>query len=134
MGISSSSLVSWAAKEGRVDDLIYHLNRSDKIALKPSVHSTKKRSPLHLAAIGGHTQCISILYDAGELCDISALLLLLFCKRSDDFIAHFHCTGANLNEKDADGLVPLHHAANNGHLVAVQLLLQLGADIEASTR
>ena len=67
MGISSSSLVSWAAKEGRVDDLIYHLNCSDKVALKPAVGSTKNRSPLHLAAIGGHTQCISILYDAGKL-------------------------------------------------------------------
>ena len=80
MGISSSSLVSWAAKEGRVDDLIYHLNCSDKVALKPAVGSTKNRSPLHLAAIGGHTQCISILYDAGKLHIFDVYHFAKFCR------------------------------------------------------
>ena len=66
MGISSSSLVSWAAQEGRVDDLIFHLGASSPMALKPALNSVKKRTPLHLAAIGGHNKCISVLYDAGK--------------------------------------------------------------------
>lgn len=42
--------------------------------------------------------------------------------------------GANLNESDADGLTALHHAASNGHLYAVQLLLELGANPELATK
>ena len=65
MGHGSSRLVSWAAQDGRVNDLVYHLQAAGPLALKPAPQATKKRSPLHLACIGGYTQCISVLYDAG---------------------------------------------------------------------
>lgn len=65
MGHASSRLVSWAAQDGRVNDLIYHLETAGPLALKAAPNATKRRSPLHLAAIGGYTQCISVLYDAG---------------------------------------------------------------------
>ena len=65
MGQASPKLVSWAAKEGRVEDLIYHLNQTGPDGLKPAAGTEKRRSPLHLAAIGGYVQCISVLYDAG---------------------------------------------------------------------
>lgn len=67
MGHSSSRLVSWAAQDGRVNDLIYHLETGGPVSLKPAPNSPRRRSPLHLAAIGGYTQCISVLYDAGTL-------------------------------------------------------------------
>ena len=65
MGQSNLKLVSWAAQDGRVKDLIYHLESSGSIGLKPAPGAEKRRSPLHLAAVGGYLECISILYDAG---------------------------------------------------------------------
>ena len=65
MGQASPKLVSWAAQDGRPEDLVYHLNLTGPIGLKPAPGAEKRRTPLILAAIGGHTQCISILYDVG---------------------------------------------------------------------
>ena len=65
MGQASPKLVSWAAQDGRPEDLIYHLDKTGPEGLKPASGTEKHRTPLILSAIGGHTQCISILYDAG---------------------------------------------------------------------
>lgn len=65
MGQSSPKLVTWAAQDGRVQDLVYHINTCGPNGLKPAPGSEKKRAPLHFAAIGGYIECISILYDAG---------------------------------------------------------------------
>ena len=46
----------------------------------------------------------------------------------------FSLVGANLNERDQDGFTALHHAARNGHLYAVQLLLDLGANPKVQAR
>lgn len=61
----SPKLVTWAAQEGRAEDLVYHLGQTGPDGLKPAPGVEKRRSPLILASIGGHTKCISILYDAG---------------------------------------------------------------------
>ena len=74
--------------------------------MNPAPNSEKNRSPLHLAAMEGRSQCISVLYDAG----------------------------AKLNRPDADGMTALHYAAAGGHLYAVQLLIELGADMEKQSR
>ena len=66
MGVSHSTAVGWAAQDGRVDDLVYHLQHTRKNVLNPSPVSPTKRAPIHLAALRGHTQCVSVLYDAGE--------------------------------------------------------------------
>ena len=42
--------------------------------------------------------------------------------------------GTNLQARDADGLTALHHATANGHLYAVELFLELGANPEVVTR
>lgn len=67
MGQASPKYVSWAAQDGRPDDLLYHLDQTGREGLKPAPGAEKRRTPLMLAAISGHTQCISILYDAGKL-------------------------------------------------------------------
>ena len=102
----SRRYLSWAAQEGRVDDLIYHLKETGPVGVNPAPDSEKNRSPLHLAAMEGRSQCISILYDAG----------------------------AKLDRTDADGMTALHYAAGGGHLYAVQLLVELGADMEKPSR
>lgn len=60
-------------------------------------------TPLHLAAMAGHMECVSILIQAG----------------------------AKLYAKDGQGATPLHLAAENGHHDCVKLLLFAGADIKA---
>ena len=66
MGQSNPKLVSWAAQDGRTQDLIYHLEVVGPSGLHASAGAEKKRSPLHFAAIGGHLECISVLFDAGK--------------------------------------------------------------------
>ena len=53
---------------------------------------------------------------------------------SRSFIVWSFVVGAKLDDKDTDGFTALHHAASNGHLYAVQLLLDLGANPMASSR
>ena len=38
--------------------------------------------------------------------------------------------GADVNTPNAHGLVPLHLAAQNGHLVLSQILVQAGTDLD----
>lgn len=66
MGLSHPRFVNWAAQDGRIDDLVYHLQRAGKDSLNPSALSPKKRAPIHLAAINGHSQCVKILFDSGQ--------------------------------------------------------------------
>ena len=67
MGMSQSSkCVLWAAQDGRLNDLIYHLQGAGPEALEPSGWSEKHQAPIHLAAIRGHTKCIRVLREAGK--------------------------------------------------------------------
>lgn len=62
----SSKCVLWAAQDGRLNDLIYHLQDAGPQALGPSSWSEKRQAPIHLAAIRGHNKCIQVLREAGE--------------------------------------------------------------------
>ena len=41
--------------------------------------------------------------------------------------------GADVNVQGPQGVQPLHEAAYHGHVDAVRVLVELGADVEAST-
>ena len=64
MGHSHPKLVKWAAQDGRVNDLAFHLSYAGKEALKAN-GDPKRQTPIHLAAIGGHVECIRILWEVG---------------------------------------------------------------------
>ena len=59
-----------------------------------------KSTPLHLASIKGHHQCIKLLIDHQ----------------------------ANVNALDINKRTPLHHASTKGHHQCIELLIDLGAD------
>lgn len=62
---SHSSFAEWAAKEGRSEDLEYHLKHGGSNVCKPR-DLVSKITLLHLAASGGHTECVSVLLAYGE--------------------------------------------------------------------
>ena len=65
MGSSYSSLfAAWAAREGRSNDLLYHLREGGR---EVCIYRDKKGNTcLHAAAEGGYVACIDILRAAGE--------------------------------------------------------------------
>lgn len=128
MGLSHPKSVNWAAQDGRVEDLVYHLQRAGNDSLKPSSLSPKKRAPIHLAAIRGHSQCVKVLFDAGKSEGECVGAASLAC--SDVVCA----AGSSLEVSDRDGHAALHLAAANQHYHTVQLLLSLGANANPKTR
>ena len=66
MGSVQSNSVAWAAQDGRLKDLIYHLQVTPPEALGPSRISDKRQAPIHMAAISGHAGCVRALAEAGK--------------------------------------------------------------------
>ena len=67
INISHTTCVHYAAQDGRANDLLFHLERAGKQALDAIPGRLDQRTPLHLAAAGGHTACIQVLKEAGEV-------------------------------------------------------------------
>jgi ankyrin repeat protein len=95
-----------------------------------------KRSPLHWAAVGGHTEIANLLLNNGA--DIEARTVN---GRTPALEATLHYQfettkllidrGANVNAGTHFGWTMLHHACTNGQVELVELLLAYGADVEA---
>lgn len=67
MGETHSKYIMWAAQDGRLEDLLYHLQGAGPEALEAtSSLSPKLQSPIHLAAMRGHPRCIQALREAGK--------------------------------------------------------------------
>ena len=62
---SHSSFAEWAAKEGRSEDLEYHIKHGGPNVCKPR-DLVSKITLLHLAASGGHKECVSVLLAYGK--------------------------------------------------------------------
>lgn len=74
---------------------------------RPDARPAFGRGPLHLAAEYGHAEACALLLRMGA---------------------------ASLETRSSRGLTPLLHACRGGHLVTIQELLSLGADVEADTQ
>lgn len=62
---SHANFAEWAAKEGRPGDLEYHIRHGGPHVCKPR-DVVSKITLLHLAAAGGHKDCVSVLLTFGE--------------------------------------------------------------------
>ena len=97
-----------------------------------------RRTPLHSATAGGHTEIAELLIDNGA--DVNAnedygwTPLHLAAKYGHREVAELLIAkGADMNAKKKDGWTPLHLAALYGHTEIVELLITNGADVNAKT-
>lgn len=108
------------------------------------------QTPLFFAAVNGHVDCMALLLDHGadiharELGQGTALHTVarknyVECARLLIGMRTYRCPcpdtrqarGCQLEARDSLGMTPLHHAASEGSLATLQLLLDSGADANA---
>ena len=97
-----------------------------------------RRTPLHSATAGGHTEIAELLIDNGA--DVNAnedygwTPLHLAAKYGHREVAELLIAkGADVNAKKKDGWTPLHLAALYGHTEIVELLIAKDADVNPKT-
>ena len=93
-------------------------------------------SPLHWAAMNGHTDALSVLAENGARLDAQSSMLgapLHAAARFDrvDAIKALISAGANPDVRDRDEFTPLMRAITENRPAAVEALLEGGADINA---
>ncbi|RDD42068.1 Transient receptor potential cation channel subfamily A member 1 [Trichoplax sp. H2] len=106
----------------------------------PTKEDDEEHTPLHLAAMNGHTSCVSILLAADSSIINDANIkgqtpVHLACKRG-----HIACVkvllqyGANLSRTDDYRLSPLEYTAIYGHPETMKILLESKASINTTDR
>jgi len=103
--------------------------------------SGNKFSPLHCAVINGNDSCTELLLDCLGLSVLdqqdargrSALHAAAFSDQGES-MALLLSHKAKVNIADSVGKTPIMYAAGNGHVAAVELLLEQGADLTVSDR
>ncbi len=126
------SLLYKAAEHGRIDEISVLLENGANVEQEDNAG----RRPLHIVALQGHYTAFKLLVDEGKA-DIhsktnigSSMLLMAARSGNTGLILHLLSHGLNIDECNADGLFPLAGAAFNGHLSAMKLLLERGANME----
>ena len=94
-----STKLHQAAAKGNTEKVLKHLKKTDVNSVDGLT-----RTPLHLAAAGGHQAAVASLLEAG----------------------------ASLDAQDRRGQTPLSRAAESGHLETVARLLERGADTDVA--
>ncbi|XP_023930670.1 ankyrin repeat and protein kinase domain-containing protein 1-like [Lingula anatina] len=120
----------WAASDGDIQSLQELLTAGE---CDVNDQDWKGWTPLHWAALYGHTQCVQLLHQHGADTNIqdkngwTPLHLAVWCspKQCVQLLLQH---GADTNIQSENGWTPLHWAAFWGHTQCIQLLLQHGAD------
>lgn len=127
-----------AAHSGRLSTRAASLARRGLLMLEHTAARAGRRglgwTPLHIAAIGDHKREADILVARGD--DVNARDRFghtpLFFARSAYVAQVLVAHGADPNARREDGATPLHRAARAGSRQVARVLLQAGADANAS--
>ncbi|KAM5231505.1 ankyrin repeat and SOCS box protein 14 isoform 2-T2 [Hipposideros larvatus] len=124
----------WCANERTALHEAAKLGRQDMVKLMlvsgahPDPQSSYGFTPLALAAQSGHTEIMKILLQKGanalgQASDSSSILLEAASGGNPDSIALLLEYGADANIPKNSGHLPIHVAADRGHLLALQILV-----------
>ncbi|XP_035247024.1 histone-lysine N-methyltransferase EHMT1 isoform X3 [Anguilla anguilla] len=118
-----------SAKQGELQKVLMML--VDGIDPNFKMESQSKRTPLHVAAEGGHQEVCHMLVQAGanlDMCDEDQRTPLMdACENNHlETVRYLLRAGAIGSHKDAEGSTCLHLAAKIGHYDIVQHLLSTG--------
>eukprot|EP00658_Telonema_sp_P-2_P063775 TRINITY_DN5255_c0_g1_i1.p1 TRINITY_DN5255_c0_g1~~TRINITY_DN5255_c0_g1_i1.p1 ORF type:complete len:578 (+),score=122.75 TRINITY_DN5255_c0_g1_i1:215-1948(+) len=116
-----------------------HANRSSK--LPDPVHAVDhlKSTPLHYAAVKGHTEPLKILVELGAdvmHCDEYHMTPLHKAAKNghSGAVRVLAQIGSGLNPLDRFGQTPLHVAACVGHTAVIKVLAEVSADLEVGDK
>lgn len=103
--------------------------------------TNQKLSPLHVAAMLGHSHITKLLAELGKACvtarNVSGMSPLHIAAKHGhaDIVKYFiEQHGANANDRDGVDSTPLHLAVQCGRKDAVRVLVDYGADVLAEDR
>ncbi|KAL4457582.1 hypothetical protein ABPG75_012447 [Micractinium tetrahymenae] len=129
------SRVFEAAESGDVDELSELTGRLAELDVSIDTRGADSDTPLHLAALYGHAECVRLLLERGARADVA----------DSDGAQPLHDAAAGgyaaicemlleaapgcIDRGDTDGDTPLHNAARGQHEAVVQLLVDRGADV-----
>ncbi|KAG7480473.1 hypothetical protein MATL_G00056510 [Megalops atlanticus] len=114
-----------SARQGELQKVLLML--VDGIDPNFRLESQRQRTPLHVAAMGGHREVCHILVQAGanlDMCDEDQRTPLMnACEGNHlETVKYLLSAGAVATHRDVDGFTCLHLAAKLGHSEIVQLL------------
>jgi len=133
------TILHFAALGGAQGTFEYFLSKGDAALKDVDKKTPSGMTPFHVAASRGHVRLMEYLLEKGAKKDavIRGGVTALHCAAESgkaaavEFLLGQH--KLDVNAKRADGSAALHTAALKGDVATIQLLLRLGAEIDAKT-